>query len=181
MDRERAIAIRVLTRADAGAYQRLRLRALREHPEAYGSSYEEERGKTLRDVADRIAPPPERGFTLGAAVDGVLSGVVSVIRMPQSKTRHRAILVAMYVVPESRGAGVGRALLHAAIARSHAIRGIEDLYLAVTVGNDVARSLYLSAGFVPFGVESRALKIGDRCYDLEWMALRLRDSWVTRS
>ena len=49
-----AIGIRQLTPADAAAFQALRLRSLRESPEAFGSSYDEEVSRPLTAVAERL-------------------------------------------------------------------------------------------------------------------------------
>jgi RimJ/RimL family protein N-acetyltransferase len=45
--------------------------------------------------------------------------------------------------------------------------------LAVNATNIPARNLYLAMGFEPFGREPRALKIGDRYFDEDYMALFL--------
>ena len=50
---------------------------------------------------------------------------------------------------------------------------MEQINLSVTQSNEGARSLYLAAGFVPYGLEKRALKIGDKYYDKEYLALML--------
>jgi NAD(P)-dependent dehydrogenase (short-subunit alcohol dehydrogenase family) len=59
-----AIVVRELTEADAEEFLALRLRALREHPEAFGSSYEEWRDRAIAEIARRLREP--LGFTLGA-------------------------------------------------------------------------------------------------------------------
>ena len=46
--------IRSLTATDAARYQPLRLRALREHPEAFASAFEEEQQLSLETVAKRL-------------------------------------------------------------------------------------------------------------------------------
>ena len=42
-----------------------------------------------------------------------------------------------------------------------------------TVGNSAACALYLRAGFVPYGVESRNIKLADVCRAIERMILHL--------
>jgi ribosomal protein S18 acetylase RimI-like enzyme len=79
----------------------------------------------------------------------------------------------MYVAPEVRGRGLGRMLLDAAITQARATPGIEQLMLAVNATNLPARNLYLALGFEPFGREPRALKIGERYFDEDYMALFL--------
>ena len=79
----------------------------------------------------------------------------------------------MYVAPEARGNRIGTALLEHTLSHARTMDGLEDVTLAVTVGNDSARRLYLGAGFVPYGVEPRYIKLGDQYFDVEWMILRL--------
>ncbi len=165
--------IRMLTAADAPAFQALRLRALREHPEAFGAAFEEEQATPVEEVAQQLQDSSPERFILGAFLDGRLQGIVGCSHPARAKTRHRAHIWGMYVTPDAAGQGVGRALLAEAVRRTQALPGVEDVVLAVTVGNERARRLYISAGFEPYCVEPRYLKLGDRYFDLEWMILRL--------
>jgi ribosomal protein S18 acetylase RimI-like enzyme len=79
----------------------------------------------------------------------------------------------MYVAPETRSQGTGRALMQAAIDRVRAMDGVEKINLCVTTTSIPARNLYLSLGFVPYGIEPRGLKTGGHDYDLEYMSLIL--------
>jgi RimJ/RimL family protein N-acetyltransferase len=47
------------------------------------------------------------------------------------------------------------------------------LQLFVTAGNAPAQRLYRRMGFVPYGTERRAIRIGDVFYDEELMAFDL--------
>ena len=169
--------IRQLVEADAPAYRESRLRGLREDPEAFGSTYAEEIERPLAVTEERLRVQVASGesFTLGA-FDGGLIGVVTVLRGTGAKARHRATVVGMYVAPEARGRGVGRALLEEARDRAARVEGVEQLHLAVVTTNAAARRLYRALGFVPYGVEPRALKLGDRSWDEELMVLRVRPS-----
>ena len=59
----------------------------------------------------------------------------------------------MWVTPDARGAGVGRALLDAVAAWARD-RGLERLVLSVTTTNDGARRFYETCGFVDTGERS---------------------------
>jgi GNAT superfamily N-acetyltransferase len=104
--------IRPLDAADAAAFQALRLRGLREVPGAFGSTYEEEAGVPLDEVAARLARGAEREDVVFGALDGkgVLVGVAGLRRDSHRKARHRAHVWGMYVAPEARGRGLGRLL-----------------------------------------------------------------------
>jgi ribosomal protein S18 acetylase RimI-like enzyme len=166
------VEIRALGPADAAAYRALRLRGLREHPEAFGSSYEESRDRPLEEVLARFARP--ESVLLGAEEDGRLIGTVSCQRETYQKARHRATITGMYVAAEAQGRGVGGALLDAAIGHARGWAGLEQVHLTVVTANAAAGRLYRGRGFVVYGLELRALKIGDRYVDEELMVLDLR-------
>jgi ribosomal protein S18 acetylase RimI-like enzyme len=166
------LEIRVLTADDAEEFRALRLRALREEPEAFGSSWEEENARPLEQTVARLQA---EGITAFGGFDdaGKLAGMVRLRRQDGVKAEHKADIISMYVAPEVRGRGLGRMLLGAAIAQARSTPGIEQLLLAVNTTNTPARNLYLAMGFEPFGREPRALKIGDRYFDEDYMALIL--------
>lgn len=171
-----AIHIRPLEVSDAQHYRTVRLRALREEPAAFGSSYEEQVDSPLSFFEDRIRPT-ERRITLGAFDGEALVGMVTFLRESGLKDQHKGAIIGMYVAPEARGRGVGRALLLAAIDRARAMPGLEQIQLGVVTRNTAARALYLSLGFVVYGTEPHALKLPDGDYlDEDMMVL-----WLNRA
>ena len=105
----------------------------------------------------------------GAFHDDVLSGSAGVHVYPRLKQRHKAQLWGVYVDPSLRGRGVGAALVRAAIA--HARTRVAVLQLSVQFDNAAARALYRRLGFVPYGIERRALRHDGKDYDDELMAM----------
>ncbi len=171
--------VRPLTEADSAAFWTVRLRAFREHPMAFGSSFEEERDAAPTAVVSRFRDEwVVGGVMLGAFVEGQLVGTVGVGRSARRKERHKATIRAVYVAPEVRGRGVARALLVAAIERARSMVGIEVLQLSVGTDNLHARSLYASLGFETYGIERHALKIEHQYVDEALMALRLVNDGV---
>lgn len=170
------MTIRELTEDDAAEYWALRLRALREEPEAFGSSFEESKDRPLEQTVQRLREGAASGdnIMLGAYDEGRLVGMVVIVRAPNEKSRHTANIYSMYVAREVRGRGYGRALLAAAVERARAMSGLEQVHIAVVTTNAAARSLYLSAGFEIYGVVPRALKLGEMYLDEEEMVLWLR-------
>lgn len=163
--------IRVLTANDAAAFHAVRLRALRDHPESFGSSDEHEQHMSRDQVVAIITAPTTRFF--GAFSGETLVGMAAISRSSLDKMRHRASIWSMYVAPEARGTGAGRALIHAAIDYAHTLDGVEAITLAVTVGNTAAQRLYRSVGFTTFAVDPCYFRIDGRSYDLEWMILQV--------
>lgn len=169
--------IRLLTEADAAIYRVLRLRALRENPEAFGATYDEWIGRPLAAIEERLClatDPPER-FTLGAFDEGALAGTVTFGRAQVAKERHKGVITGMFVAPEQRGRRLGSALMAEAIARARALPGLEQILLAVVTTNVSARALYTALGFQSYGLEHRALKHNGHYYDEHLMVL-----WLAR-
>ena len=166
--------IRLLTETDAAAFQSIRLRSLQEHPEAFGASWEEEQSRSMEEVAAQLRNNPPNIYTFGAFVDDELVGIVSLHRFVRPKVRHKAMLGGTYVVPEARGNKIGGALLGATIAHARTMNGVQDISLAVTVGNNSARNLYMAAGFVPWGIQPRYINVNGQFFDIEWMMLHVR-------
>jgi GNAT superfamily N-acetyltransferase len=167
-----AVSIRSLGGEDAPAYPALPLRASRDHPEAFATSYVEEQERSLEETRARLIASPQQ-VTCGAFEADQLLGIATLIRPTKIKLRHRATLAAMYVVPAARGRGLASSLLRAALESARAW-GVSDVALAVTVGNEVARSLYTAAGFLSYGVEPRSLFVEGLFHDVEWLNLQLR-------
>ncbi|WP_088148427.1 GNAT family N-acetyltransferase [Achromobacter denitrificans] len=164
--------VRRLVPADAAALRQLRLDALVETPESFGSSYEEEHTLTLEDIRAWIAPADDSAM-FGVFDEEALAGMVGVGRQRKLKMRHKAHIWSMYVAPPRRGQGLARLLMQAAIAHAGAMRGIRHVQLSVASNNTAAAALYLSLGFAEYGREREALCVNGRYYDETLMALAL--------
>lgn len=165
--------IRKLAEDDIEALWSLRLRALRDNPEAFGSTYEETLQRGMESFRQRLRQPHAETFYLGAFEEESLVGMVGFFRENGLKGQHKGYIISMYTAPEQRGRGVGKALVAEAIVQARAIPGIEQLHLAVVTTNTAARQLYQSLGFEVYGLEPRALKQGEQYWDEELMVLRL--------
>jgi RimJ/RimL family protein N-acetyltransferase len=160
--------IRLLTKDDADAYRTILLRALKDHPEAFGLVYEE----VIEMPSESLGEWLVGGRWLGAFDNDELVGIVHLDDWGGSKARHQGIVGTMYVAPEARGKRIGRALLDVLMDRAQS-QGFEDLVLGVTVGNEAARTLYANSGFQKVGIIPRWLKVDGRYYDVEWMWMSL--------
>ena len=167
--------VRILTEADGEAFWNIRLRALRDDPESFGSSYEEilERGiaGATQSLRKRDTAPDD--VTFGAFDGETLVGIAGFRRGEEVKKRHKGVIWGMYVPREMRGKGIGKALLEAAIAHAKTLPQLEQINLSVVLTSREARHLFISLGFETYGLERRALKLRDRYFDQELMTLHL--------
>ena len=165
--------IRTLEPADVELFYSFRLCGLRENPEAFGSTFAEESAMSAEERRSHFHCT-EENFVLGAFGEGgQLIGVAGFYRAAHLKLRHKGFVWGMYVSPESRGRGVGRALLSSIIERGKSLPGLEQVCLDVVTVNEAARGLYLSQGFQAYALEREAMKQDGEYYDLEHMVLRL--------
>ena len=166
-----AMHIRQLHDTDVELYRALRLSSLRESPHAFTNSYEEFSQRALENIAQQFRH--YENFTLGAFEDDRLAGMVGFYRENALKLRHKGYLVSMYVLPEYRSRGIARALLIEAINRAQRLPDLKQLLLGVVETQTTAKRLYESLGFIVYGREPDAVKIGDNYFAEEFMLLKL--------
>ncbi|NMO17757.1 GNAT family N-acetyltransferase [Pyxidicoccus fallax] len=166
-----SLTLRRLRPDEAEVFWGLRLRGLREHPEAFGASLEEDEVRPMEVVRARLGAASQ--VVLGAFDGERLVGVAGLRREDGRKVAHKAVVWGMYVLPEYRSRGVGRRLLVGIIEEGRRMAGVERLLLTVVAGNASAQALYRSLGFQTYGVEPAALKIGEAHIDKELMCLPL--------
>jgi len=167
------VEFRILTPDDAAGYWNFRLESLEREPEAFGSSPEDHRKLSEDAIRSRLAVDLAEHFIVGALVDGKLVGTAGFVRQANVKERHKGRIWGVYLKAEMRGKGIGRSMMKLLLDRAADIEGLEQILLSVTGTQAAAIALYRSLGFTPWGTEVRALKIGDRYIDEEYMVLRL--------
>jgi ribosomal protein S18 acetylase RimI-like enzyme len=166
--------VAVLQPSDAPQYRELMLQAYELAADAFTTTAQERQSEPESFWVKRIADPQGLGVAFGAFEGQALVGTVALEFSAKPKTRHKATVIGMYVAPEARRSGAGRALLAAAIAYAKAREGTLQLTLTVTEGNAHAIDLYASAGFERFGVEPMAIltPTGYKAKVHMWLSLR---------
>lgn len=160
--------IREVKARDWPVYRDLRLRALKDSPDAYSRTYEEVSQRSdgeWEEWVGGIASDPS-SVTFVAEVDDRPVGMAGTQIEPNDPATAR--LFAMWVAPDARRRGVAAGLIDA-VVRWVSARGVTQLLLAVTEGNDGAAAVYTSAGFV-FTGEREPLREGSV---LQMLTMRL--------
>jgi ribosomal protein S18 acetylase RimI-like enzyme len=122
----------------------IRLRALADAPDAFGSTYADVAARPLESWSQQL----QEIATFVAVRDGEDVGLV---RCASDAQHHdTAWLISMWVAPEARGQGVGGALIDAVVAYARS-NGASRLLLDVGDHNQQAIALYARKGFEPTG------------------------------
>ncbi|MGZ3652670.1 MAG: N-acetyltransferase family protein [Bdellovibrionota bacterium] len=152
--------VRRLISADLDPYFALRLEMLRDSPDAFFVTYEDEKAKGSGFAAGILEKAEPGNAIFGAFEKGKIVGAAGVYR-PDSrpKTVHKAMLWGMYVQPASRGRGIGEALVRAVVAHARDVMKSGVLQLELASQNRAARALYERVGFVAWGLEPKAWQI----------------------
>ncbi len=146
------VLVRETVAEDWQALRDIRLAALRDAPDAFASTYEEQAAFEEADWRQRIA----RGGTFLAYLPKVDASEVDASEVDASEPAGLAGgyqqgpgtvgLISMFVRPQARGRGVGEALIAAVLDWARA-RSATSVHLWVTETNKPARLLYERCGF----------------------------------
>ena len=140
------VLVREVVAGDWEAFRDIRLEALRDAPEAFGSTYRREVAFVEADWQRRIA---RGGNFLGYLPEASATEPAGLIGGYQEDPE-TVELVSMYVRPRARGRGVGEALIATVIDWAEA-RNATSVHLWVTETNKPARLLYERCGFTLTG------------------------------
>ncbi len=138
-------------------YRSLMLEAYEQAADAFTSTAQERAAEPEAFWAKRIADPKGMSAAFGAFNGQHLIGTVALEYSAKPTTKHKALVIGMYVTPAARGMRAGRTLLEAAVHHAKSKDGIVSLTLTATEGNESAIKLYRAAGFEIFGTEPQAI------------------------
>jgi len=135
------IELRVLTPDDWALWRQLRLAALADAPDAFGSRLSDWQGEGDREERWRARLAIPGSFNVVAVLDGQPVGMASGVPAADAA----AELISMWVGPGARGKGVGDALVDVVEGWARRERAM-SLRLAVSQGNENAVALYRRRG-----------------------------------
>lgn len=113
---------------------------------------------TVEDFAERIAATPT--WLVDEDDDGTISGYAYAGPWRGRCAYDWAVELTVYLAPEARGQGIGRALVDA-VADAERERGIVQAFAQIALPNDASEGLFRSTGFEPVGTMRRVgFKLG---------------------
>ncbi len=145
----KGLSIRPLQTDESALLRALRMRALRNAPDAFAQTIGEIQDKPetyWQQLAKNLRLSHHEFFIafLNEEPVGITYGHLEVA------DRHVAQVGSMWVSPTARGKGIGKRLLHRTLSWATA-QGAQRMRLWVTADNSPATKLYKSSGFVPTG------------------------------
>jgi GNAT superfamily N-acetyltransferase len=132
---------------DEAILREVRLQALSDAPDAFGSTYERELERTTSDCQRWLSPGATFILDGPEGARGIVGGV------PDSTDPAIVYLMAMRVHPSVRGSGAADAMVAAVVAWAESV-GAASVRLNVMQPNHRARRFYERCGFRPTGRDS---------------------------
>ncbi len=158
--------LQILTTKDFDAYFSLRLESLQQCPMMYATDANDWQAAP-REVIEKHLVNSESGQApiLGAWQGRALVGLLGLMPDSRPTVRHKATLWGMYVIPAFRRQGVGRALVHQAVATAQDLPFLRQLRVVATLDGNTLLRFFTSCGFEEYGREPRAKLFNSIYYD----------------
>ena len=165
------VTLRSLNKDDYLLYRTIRLELLKQYPENFGSSYEEEAAFPVERWIERL--DKSTITTLGAFVDNEIVGLCVISYNPRKKMKHTATIHSMYVKPSHRGKGIAVSLLQKAEEdmRQH---DVQRANLSVVTTNTSAHNLYKKLRYITYGEEPEVIHHDGVYYSTYLMSKQLK-------
>ncbi len=157
--------IRQITLKDFTEWKKIRLEAVKLHPESFG----ENAAEVARQNKEYLEKSLQNGTIFCYEENNKMIGIVGTFSMPYENMRHRANLFGLYIKENFRNRGIASLLVNHLInflSQNH-----KQVHLCVTTTNVPALTFYQKHGFVIYGTEPDALLINNQYHD-EYMMIR---------
>lgn len=153
------ITFRKLNTDDVSQYKAIRLEALDDSPQAFGSTSELESVQDDAFFISRI----ENAYIVGAFIEEHLVATGGVFYHKDTKREHKASIWGVYVTPPHRNKGIAKRVISKVL--EYLPETIEQVMLCVESTNSFAIRTYKNLGFEEYGYEKHALKVREHYYD----------------
>ena len=160
------ISIRFASPEDSAALLDLRLKSLSMHPEAFAADIDLTVADGTQGWLKLITENAQNhsGVVSIACTGDDLVGMAGIARGHWPKTRHFGTLWGVYVKPVWRGFHIAEAMVNEIFEWSTK-RGVNVIYLGVTVSEKSAIRCYTRCGFKEYGIEPKVIFYNNIYYD----------------
>ncbi len=145
------------------AYRKIRLESLKEYPDSFGASYEDQKVKEKLGFEEYIEQELPDKFIVGAFDTAKLIGICGFFRQDNARRKNAGEIIQMYVQPKYQRNMVGYWLLQTTLEEAFKIPEIDNIELGVFTANQNANTLFDNAGFEEYGlIESHVNDLGKK-------------------
>lgn len=163
------ITYRKLQYSDLEIYHEIRLQCLYQHPNNFGTTYEEQRAGMPFKFDTYLKNQDPNNFIMGAFEKEKCIGICGFIREQGKRRRHRGCLIQIYIIQEFQKLGIGRQLIATTVAEVFDHLDVEQIILGVITENDQASKVYENLGFEEYAVFRNYLKLEEGYLDQRMM------------
>ena len=164
--------IREVFQEDIDAFWQLRLQALHDHPDAFGSDYEESlrNGPTYAERGYFESGNVNRLFAAFASTGDLVAQAGTYAEF--GKRSHIANVISVYTHPKHRQCGLASRIVQACLNHLASLPAITSIRISVNSRNTSAIHTYEKLGFVTWGEEPDAIRTADgSCHNERHMVL----------
>lgn len=171
------ISIRPLHENEFSVFVDFQSEALFNTPEIYGSDYESYKAMSILDkeqAFEKLLDYPFN-YVMGAFdVSGSMIGMAGFsVRHKIPKQSHKGYIWSVYVSDQFRSKGIATRLVEDVMEAAKVDAGVEQFLVSIAATNLGGQQLYRKLGFIQYGAEVRALKLGENDYVDEILMVRL--------
>ena len=170
---------RTLTAGDINAYREIRLDCLQNHPDSFGTLYENEVNSTKLKFDKVLKSKNSPSFLNGVFNKEMLIGICGFTREESAKKKHRGTICQLYVRKDYSEQSIGKQLLKFTLDTAFADETLEIIELGVVMNNQKAIKLYSDFGFISFGNLENYFKLNDQYWTIVYMALK-KENYLSR-
>lgn len=159
---------------DANRYMVLRKRMLADSPWAFSASPDDDIALDSAFLRSALAQSDNAIIAIESDVDTTsLVAAAGIYRGKHPKFSHRARLWGIFVHPDHRGRGLGRAVTSAALDLARTWNGVEHIDVGASENSPAALHIYQSLGFIEWGREPESTQHDGQRYDEVFLSLRI--------
>lgn len=155
------IIYRKINPNEAKLYRKIRLECLKNYPNRFGSSYEQQKQKPKLGFENYIEKSHPEKFVVGAFYQNKIIGICGFHRHNDKRCKHRGEIIQMYVKESNQGNGIGFNLLQKTIDEGFKINGLTQIELGVVTNVKAACRIYEKAGFKEAGLLKNFFYVND--------------------